>query len=426
MVFLGIAGAVPVYGEAGPPLTFGRIGPAAATVDDGRFLVAGGHGPGFTALRHVDIGAPESGDFTRIVLPQPFDYGAIARLQDGTYLLAGSAADLGIAPGYDSACIFDPSSDTATATGYMTYARMNCVAATLTDGRVLVVGGWYDADSPLYGDLYDPESGTFSATGPLANARANPVVLPTADGRAVVFGGTGARGGAVHEVVEIYDPETNAFSVLRSELIEGDAGWLATNPMKDVREMRLDDGRYAFRAYKLEEPTRYGFALFDPVTLACTVDEIPTAILDGTGFGASAYAVDGNELYFLMARLVSGGPTATVRVGGYEVPVGPEEARVTAAVEALNTPYYPACAIRGDHFFSAGSTMNTGGQANFGATVATLLLGLPQLGEPDYRGWYYVDHPWMFRAEGAYWMYLYQPFWAHDYMTGADYRFGGD
>jgi hypothetical protein len=422
---LSTLAASDLFGEAGPMLNTGRIGPASATADDGRLILAGGHGSGFTALASMEIGNPETDAFTQISLPGKFDFGAIARLQDGRYLFAGSAADWGVAPGFTSAYIFDPSTDTVSATGNMNYARMNCSGTTLGDGSVLVVGGWYNSSSPVYGDRYDPASGTFTATGPLSTARSIPVVLPTADGRAVVIGGSGTHGGAVNKRVEIYDPASNSFSILRSELVEDDPGWLATGNLKDSRDLLLDNGLYAFLAYKTGSPTSYGFALFDPATLACTVHEIPAHILDGDGIGSSAIAIEGSRIYFLMARLVGSGPATTVRIGGYDTSIGPEQAAVTEAINLDFTPYYAACAIRGGRFFAAGATSSTGSQANFGSVPDTFFAELPQLGQPDYTGWFYIAYPWMYYHDGKRWIYMHQNLWAYDFALGRHFIFGG-
>lgn len=412
--------------EAGPPLNTGRIQPVCATMDDGRFLVAGGHGTNFTALASAEIGSPEDGAFTQISLPNFFDYGAMARLKDGRYLLAGSAANLGVAPGYNSACIYDPQTDTATSTGNMTYARMNCVAATLADGRVLVVGGWYNSSSPVYGELYDPASGTFTATQALSEGRAIPVVLPANDGRAVVFGGYGAYGGEIKELVEVYDPAVNSFSVLRQELVEGDPGWKTMASAKEVNDMLLDDGRYVFRVYKSGSPAQYGFAFFDPETLACTVDPVPAAVTDGSGIASSGYAIEGNSLYFMLQSAIGSGPATTVRIAAYFVPSGPESTTVGEAFTLNYTPYAPGCTIRNGRFFSAGATTSTGSQANFGAVADTFFADIPDVGPPDYAGWYYVKSRWMYWHEGERWIYRFPFGWAYDSHLDEYFQFGGE
>lgn len=92
-----------------------------------------------------------------------------------------------------------------------------------------------------------------------------------------------------------------------------------------------------------------------------------------------------------MARLVGSGPATTIRIGGYDTSIGPEQAAVTEAFEFAYTPYYQASAIRGGRFFSAGASSKTGSQGNFGAVPDTFFADLPKVGPPDYRGWYHIE-----------------------------------
>jgi len=52
----------------------------------------------------------------------------------------------------------------------------------MKNGKVLIVGGWYDNSSATYGEVYDPSSGIFAQTGAANVLRANPILiqLPTA------------------------------------------------------------------------------------------------------------------------------------------------------------------------------------------------------------------------------------------------------
>jgi hypothetical protein len=59
----------------------------------------------------------------------------------------------------------------------MNVARTNACATTLKDGRVLVVGNWYN--SADYAEIYDPLANTFTLTGACLKARAWPVIIPT-------------------------------------------------------------------------------------------------------------------------------------------------------------------------------------------------------------------------------------------------------
>jgi hypothetical protein len=405
--------------EAGPSLKTGRIGAACATTNDGRLLVAGGHGAGFVALSSIELGAPETGGFTELSLPGKFDYGAIARLDDGRFLLAGSADNLGIAPGNATAFLFNPADDSIVSTGSMNRPRMNCAAATLANGTVLVVGGWYDSGSPLYAEHYDPTTGSFRETGSLVSGRALPVVLPTQDGRALVMGGVPAYGGSVYETVEVYDPVENTFSLLRNELVEGDPGWRVTYTLKEPGELLLPDGRYALPT---SNDGRYGILLYDPVTLACSVEEVPDDILDGSGIGS--LALDGTRIFFYLVKAVDSGPASTVRIAGYDQAVGMESVAVTEPMNLVYTPYYSVSAIRGGRFFAAGGTSSTGSQSNFGSVSDTFWMDLPALSTPSDNGHYYIDFPWAYHYDQERWIYIFDTIPAYDYQSEEEILLG--
>ena len=117
----------------------------------------------------------------------PHDAPAFAKLQDGRYLLAGGFAGGGGVGQTTTAEIYNPADNTFTPTAPMNVARGWCNGATLTSGKVLVVGNWYNDASQ--GEVYDPVADTWTLTGSLSIQRANLTVLPTSDGGAVVFGG---------------------------------------------------------------------------------------------------------------------------------------------------------------------------------------------------------------------------------------------
>jgi hypothetical protein len=145
-----------------------RVAPAAAVLPDGRVLVAGGaykdgppHGstgsPGITLAAWTPAG-PGSGA------------GGGRRLDDVP------PSDIGVA--LATAELFDPATGRWSPTGSMRYARAGAVAATLSDGRVLVVGptgpevegeSLAEMDPRVFGtaEVYDPATGRFSLVGSL-------------------------------------------------------------------------------------------------------------------------------------------------------------------------------------------------------------------------------------------------------------------
>ena len=53
----------------------------------------------------------------------------------------------------------------------MTAVRWSQTATLLSDGRVLIAGGWNGKAALASAELYDPKTGTFSPTGSMTAAR---------------------------------------------------------------------------------------------------------------------------------------------------------------------------------------------------------------------------------------------------------------
>jgi hypothetical protein len=279
MMFLCLAPPVraQVIGDAGaafvpgPDMVDVKLGHMAAVSPDGKMLVFGGR----MQSDNSELWDPASNKFTYKSMNYFHAYGpALARLADGRYLIAGGAdsstMDSNTAEVYD----FQKNSFTPTA-GTMTSKHGHCGAGTLDDGRVLVVGGWSSADpGSVYGDLFNPDRGTFTATKALNSPRTMPLALPTADGKAVVLGGF-PQDSSKGTPVELYDPASNGFTILQSELFPGEPDWVTYGYYyvlpRSIDTQRLSDGRYLLLAERnLPGQVEMTLFTFDPATKAIT------------------------------------------------------------------------------------------------------------------------------------------------------------
>ena len=254
--------------EPGPPMQTSRIATAIGATASGEFLFFGGRSYGFVSSAFTDVFNPETMVFTNVNMLYPHDNAVVIKTEDGRFFIAGGGYNLGV-PAYNTAEWYDPETRTFSDAGTMLYSRMQGTGIQLTDGRLLIVGGWYDPTAAVQTELYDPASGTSTAAGSLIQARSSALVLPCDDGGAVVFGGYPTYGGNYLAGVEYFDPVTNTFSVLQDELIADEPGYYTTydNANKEEPSLyQLADGRYVFLAWRTDPVIEYILVSFDPAT----------------------------------------------------------------------------------------------------------------------------------------------------------------
>lgn len=133
---------------------------------------------------------------------------AATALSDGRVLITGGFAQEGHA--LASAEIFDPATNTFSPTGDMRVGRTGHSATLLPDGRVLIAGGWGDRAPLASAELYDPATGQFTLTGSMAAPRSGHAAARLTDGIVLLVGGL-SDGWTFLVSAELYDPATGGF-----------------------------------------------------------------------------------------------------------------------------------------------------------------------------------------------------------------------
>jgi hypothetical protein len=192
-----------------PSLVVSRAAHTATALPDGRVLVAGG----CTSAGCEDTAA---GGRAEIYDPRTRTFGAgpamvTARaghtatpLSDGRVLITGGYPGEGAAP-LPTAELYDPATDRFVATGPMAVGRGAHTATLLSDGRVLLVGGWSGTAALVDVEIYDPRSGRFRPATPLPAPRSTHAAALLRDGRVLVVGGQSSQATLVDTAL-LYDP----------------------------------------------------------------------------------------------------------------------------------------------------------------------------------------------------------------------------
>ncbi len=162
---------------------------------------------------HASIAMAQSaGTFTPAgSLTTPREYHNATLLTNGKVLITGGWAGT---TAWASAELYDPATGTFTATGDLTTVQNGHTATLLPNGKVFIAGGestLNDGRSALAtAELYDPSTGTFSAAGSMTTARVGHTATLLNTGQVLIACGSAGNGNTVS--AELYDPSTGTFT----------------------------------------------------------------------------------------------------------------------------------------------------------------------------------------------------------------------
>ena len=199
--------------SAASSMLIARQGARAALMGDGRVLVIGG-ASGFSVIEDAELYDSSSDRWVRAAsMSVPRRFHTATMLTDGRVLVVGGEAT---ETAYSSAEIYDPETNSWTATADMARPRSGHAALLLEDGRVMVVGGSDLGLSEGLGpettaEVYDPEDGSWAVVATGLQPRRGHEMATISGGRVLVIGGEDLVGLPV-TMIEIYDPASGQWA----------------------------------------------------------------------------------------------------------------------------------------------------------------------------------------------------------------------
>jgi hypothetical protein len=349
------SGPPPYFTALAAPMSATRTLAAAAPLPGGKVLIAGGldngtgGGSGRSVLSSAELFDPASGTFTALAAAMTTPrYDAIAAtLPDGKVLIAGGAVTVpttGYAPpGLSSAELFDPASGTFTAlAATMTTPRYGAIAATLPDGKVLIAGGanstdgsWAAQTIMSSAEIFDPAHDSFTALpAPMTTARFDAAAATLPDHTVLIAGGLNASHQALSSA-ELFNPSNDTFTALTATM---------TASRSDAVAATLPNGEALIAGGTIfGTATSSSAELFDPVSRTFTA---LTATMTAPRDGPVAAALPSGAI------LIAGGATnnaASTSSAELFVPAGIAGAPPSASIAA------PAASVS----FSVGQSVPT-------------------------------------------------------------------
>lgn len=263
-----LAGAGEAPADPGGTLVHPRYYHSATRLADGRVMLAGGIADStFTVTAACEIYNPATNTWTATGNLNTGRYQHQSVLLPEGRVLAMGGQVFG-ANTVNSVEIYNPPTGTWSAGMNMITARTAFDAVLLPNGKVLVAGGAvpFGLDTANC-ELYDPATGTWSATGSLLQPRNSLHATLLADGRVLVAGGNSQTAGLIAQS-ELYDPATGTWSGSGS----------LTVPRSLNAQVRLADGRVLV-AGGVKKFTRNT----PKITASCEVFDPATRVWSSTG-----------------------------------------------------------------------------------------------------------------------------------------------
>ena len=195
------------------PMNTARAQHTMTLLQNGKVLVTGGwvgYGNG-TVTASAELYNPALGNWTSAGSMTNSRLGHTATLlNNGKVLIAGGSTQGTLATYTNSAELYDPATGIWTGTGSMNKSRAGHTATLLSNGLVLVAGG-YNAGT-VSAELYDPTTGNWAVAAAMVHLRWAHTATLLTNGTVLIAGGvTNSNASYATSTAELYDPVFNTW-----------------------------------------------------------------------------------------------------------------------------------------------------------------------------------------------------------------------
>ena len=219
----GVLGTAEVYNaafgtwSATASVNTARYAAPAVTLANGKVLFAGGCTNNCTGVTTTaELYNPTTGTWSFTgSLHMPRYFYTATLLSSGKVLVVGGCNASSCNTVTATSELYDPNSGTWTTTGSLSVARDFQTATLLSDGRVLVAGGFGTTGKIAQAEVYNPATGKWTLAGNLNNARAQGTATLLPSGKVLVAGGLDQNGARLASA-ELYSPATNSWTLTGS------------------------------------------------------------------------------------------------------------------------------------------------------------------------------------------------------------------
>lgn len=197
-------------------MTTARGSHSAILLNNGKVLISGGSSDGINPLNSTEIFDPASGTFTaKANMNSTRHEHKMALLNNGDVLVIGGTTNT-------NGELYNVSGNTFTNTsGSVVATRRFPSVEVLNDSRVLIAGGGLAGTSTYLNtaEVYDPSTQTFTATGNMNVNRGLFPMVKLTNGTVTVFGGYVQSNGfgnppTLNNSIQIFDPSDNTFTTV--------------------------------------------------------------------------------------------------------------------------------------------------------------------------------------------------------------------